>query len=74
MDDMLLKKLEYTVFKHTPTYRRFTNFAMEYVEENKNCDKLMVPIDTIKTSLGTQHNLTKTLPIPNKIISPWTIT
>jgi len=39
MDDMLLKKLEYTVFKHTPTYRRFTNFAMEYVEENKNCDK-----------------------------------
>lgn len=68
--------MEYSIFKPRPIYRRFTNFAIEYTEKNinENPDKPIIPIDTTNTLLGIQHKITKELPIPNKIISPWNVT
>jgi len=67
--------MEYSVFKPKPIYRRHTNFAIEYTEKNinENHDKPLIPIDTTNTLLGIQHKITKELPIPNKIISPWNV-
>ena len=68
--------MEYSVFKPIPIYRRHTNFAIEYTEKNinENHDQPLIPIDTMNTLLGIQHKITKELPIPNKIISPWNVT
>lgn len=57
---------------YKPIYRRYTNFAIEQ-PINLNPDKHIIPIDTINGSLGIQHNITKELPIPNIVHSPFII-
>jgi len=68
--------MENSVFKPKPIYRRHTNLAIEYTKKNinENHDKPLISIDTINTSLGIQHKITKELPIPNIIITPWNVT
>jgi len=63
-----------SIFTPCPIYRRFTNFAIEYPDKNKNHDKMVkIGIDTINTSLGEQHQITKELSIPNNVVSPFAI-
>jgi hypothetical protein len=41
----MLFKMDYSIYKPKFIYRRHTNFAIEYTEQNKNYDKSILPID-----------------------------